>query len=345
MAKWGEGDPRWIVEERPDATNVNNWHWTEKNASHWSKDKIRDLLTNMIVEDAKVGKCEVTEVMKVEGEASANNRKAKLIFFYEWVIQLKWVGKLNGSDEDIQGEIEIPNLSEEHNAEDVDVNVSIKSEDDNSRVLKELMRTKGTEIIREKLAQYIKDLREEFTAGMILPKTKEAQTQDTPTAETTKVVKNASANNSTTAAVKRLNISGVKISTGSINLTQSFKCTAEEFYRALTVIEMVQAFTQGPCKMALEKGGKFEMFGGNVHGEQVELIPNKRIVQKWRFKQWPDGHYSVVTLDIKEREDNTEVNLVQTGVPLSDMERTKEGWNRYYWESLKKTFGFGALLI
>jgi hypothetical protein len=29
MAKWGEGDPRWIVEERPDATNVNNWHWFE----------------------------------------------------------------------------------------------------------------------------------------------------------------------------------------------------------------------------------------------------------------------------------------------------------------------------
>lgn len=27
MAKWGEGDPRWIVEDRPDATNVNNWHW------------------------------------------------------------------------------------------------------------------------------------------------------------------------------------------------------------------------------------------------------------------------------------------------------------------------------
>ena len=27
MAKWGEGDPRWIVEEREDAKNVNNWHW------------------------------------------------------------------------------------------------------------------------------------------------------------------------------------------------------------------------------------------------------------------------------------------------------------------------------
>ena len=41
MAKWGEGDPRWIVEERPDATNVNNWHWTEKNADQWSKAKIK----------------------------------------------------------------------------------------------------------------------------------------------------------------------------------------------------------------------------------------------------------------------------------------------------------------
>ena len=41
MAKWGEGDPRWIVEERPDATNVNNWHWSEKNADAWSKAKFK----------------------------------------------------------------------------------------------------------------------------------------------------------------------------------------------------------------------------------------------------------------------------------------------------------------
>ena len=27
MAKWGEGDPRWKVEERNDGHNVNGWHW------------------------------------------------------------------------------------------------------------------------------------------------------------------------------------------------------------------------------------------------------------------------------------------------------------------------------
>lgn len=26
----------------------------------------------------------------MDGEASANNRKAKLIFFYEWTLHLKW---------------------------------------------------------------------------------------------------------------------------------------------------------------------------------------------------------------------------------------------------------------
>lgn len=50
MAKWGEGDPRWIVEERPDATNVNNWHWTEKNATPWSKERLQQLFI-----DFKIG--------------------------------------------------------------------------------------------------------------------------------------------------------------------------------------------------------------------------------------------------------------------------------------------------
>ena len=37
-----------------------------------------------------IGKVIFDEIEKVEGEASANNRKAKLIFFYEWALTLKW---------------------------------------------------------------------------------------------------------------------------------------------------------------------------------------------------------------------------------------------------------------
>ncbi|KAK8756562.1 hypothetical protein V5799_000742 [Amblyomma americanum] len=158
MAKWGEGDPRWIVEERPDATNVNNWHWTEKNASSWSKDKLAELLTNLEVSDSR-GTCKIVDMPRCDGDAVANNRKAKLIFFYEWVIELKWAGETDDSDETIEGTVEIPNLSEEHDPEDVDVTVTVSSSSDKADALKELMRSKGTDLIRERLAAYISALK------------------------------------------------------------------------------------------------------------------------------------------------------------------------------------------
>ena len=62
------------------------------------------------------------------------------------------------------------------------------------------------------------------------------------------------------------------VSTTSIKFTQSFQCTGEEIYRALTTIEMVQAFTHGPVTLEPTKGGKFEFFGGNIFGEFLELV-------------------------------------------------------------------------
>lgn len=123
MAKWGEGDPRWIVEERPDATNVNNWHWTEKNAGPWSKDRLKELLVGLDLSHENMT-CKITEIDKIKGEASANNRKGKLIFFYEWNLNLKWEGRMAGSEQEVvKGEIEIPNLSEENSIDDIEVSI------------------------------------------------------------------------------------------------------------------------------------------------------------------------------------------------------------------------------
>lgn len=38
------------------------------------------------------GVAELKEFTTLEGEASASNRKSKLIFFYEWDIKIKWTG-------------------------------------------------------------------------------------------------------------------------------------------------------------------------------------------------------------------------------------------------------------
>lgn len=65
---------------------------TERDASNWSTERLKTLLLPVRVESEE-GACEVTEVSKLDGEASINNRKGKLIFFYEWAIKLAWTGE------------------------------------------------------------------------------------------------------------------------------------------------------------------------------------------------------------------------------------------------------------
>lgn len=339
MAKWGEGDPRWIVEERPDATNVNNWHWTEKNACAWSQEKLKDLFTNMKMEGDGIS-CTVTEVEKCEGEAMVNNRKGKLIFFYEWNIVLKWVSN-NKSDKKIEGKINIPNMSEENDISEVDIEFTLKDSTDEGEVIKHFLHTKGKEFIREKLKIYVSSLKDEFSVGMILPK------KDSVKENISNITSGFNAKMQMNSVVSSNSTSkkevGCKISTTTIKQQQRFQCRAEEFYNVFTTIEMVQAFTKGPVKLDLRKAGKFELFGGNILGEFVEITPTK-ISQRWRCKQWPAGHFSDVTIEISEKSDHTEVNLLQVGVPASEEESTRENWERYYWDAIKRTFGFGYFM-
>lgn len=341
MAKWGEGDPRWIVEERPDATNVNNWHWTEKNAGPWSKDRLKELFSDLKIAQNGIV-CSITEVEKVDGEASANNRKGKLIFFYEWDIKLKWEGVLAGGSEKIKGEIHIPNLSEENDVSEVDMTVTIKSNGDEAQRVKAFMHHVGREEIRKQLQEYIRSLKEEFSKGLILPKKGESSVKpDNVSTITSGFNKKINMNPIISPQTNKV---GCKLDTKTIELSEKFQCRGQEFYDAMTRIEMVTAFTQGHVKLDPEKGGKFALFGGNVTGEFKELITGKRIVQYWRYKQWPEQHYSEVTFNIEEKDDHTLVRLKQDLVPVAEVEKTRDNWQRYYFDSIKRAFGFGAFL-
>lgn len=169
MAKWGEGDPRWIVEERPDATNVNNWHWTEKNATPWSKERIKSLFKNFQIAEGDA-ECTITSIDRIDGEATANNRKGKLIFFYEWNIVMKWKGALVDQEKLTEGTITIPNLSEENELHEIEITIAVNESNDNADKVKKFMYNTGREIIRKQIGVYLYELREEFSKGLILPK-------------------------------------------------------------------------------------------------------------------------------------------------------------------------------
>ena len=71
-------------------------------------------------------------------------------------------------------------------------------------------------------------------------------------------------------------------------------------------------------------------------------MPDRKIVMRWRFKSWPAGHHSNVTLELEQKQDGTELRLRQTEIPENSYEQTQDGWQSYYWKSIKQTFGYGA---
>ncbi|XP_029793297.1 activator of 90 kDa heat shock protein ATPase homolog 2-like [Suricata suricatta] len=321
MAKWGQGDPCWIVEEREDGTNVNNWHWTERDATSWSKGKLHDLLVGIVVEN-ETGLGEISELKQVEGEASCSSRKGKLTFFYEWNIRLSWKGIIKESGAEHKGLIEIPSLSEENEVDDTEVNVSKRKGDGD--ILKDLMKTAGTAKVREALGDYLKALKTEFTVGMILP-TKAMATQEL-TAKRKLSEKALQA--SSPAGL------GVRIPTVALHRTELFDTTAEQLYCIFTVKDLVQKFSKSPAILEAEKGGRFQMFDGNITGEYVELLTNKKIVMKWRYRNWPEEHYATVALNFVPTPGQTELQLDCKGVPVCKG-GMKFCWQKQHFEEIK----------
>ncbi|XP_056624671.1 activator of 90 kDa heat shock protein ATPase homolog 1b [Triplophysa dalaica] len=338
MAKWGEGDPRWIVEERADATNVNNWHWTERDATNWSSEKLKELLMGLQVESEE-GMCEITEVSKAEGEASINNRKGKLIFFYEWNLMATWTGT-SKSGIKYKGNIEVPNLSDENDMDDLDISVSL-CKDEPETTLLSLMRREGADKVRSALASYVDFLKTEFTQGMILPTANGVTNQQNAQAQ---VKSNKTQISSSTAAAPPPPRTGVKIPTCKFSLKDTFLTSPDELYRVFLNQDMLQAFTRSSAVVEPGKGGKFRLLDGHVNGEFQELVPDQKIVMKWRFNSWPCEHYATVTLTFTDKANETELKIECRGVPESEEERTRDGWQRYYCHAIKQTFGYGARL-
>ncbi|XP_028293074.1 activator of 90 kDa heat shock protein ATPase homolog 1b [Gouania willdenowi] len=339
MAKWGEGDPRWIVEERADATNVNNWHWTERDATNWSSEKLKSLLVGLSV-DNEDGMVEVTEVSKVEGEASINNRKGKLIFFYEWNLKAVWIGT-SKTGVKYKGTFEVPNLSDENDMKDLDVSVSL-NKDEPDTPLTNLMRTKGVEMVREVLGSYVGYLKTEFTQGMILP-TANGVAKPQSTSQSKAKLDKAQISSSSSSATPTN--TGVKIPTCKFSLRETFLTSPPELYRTFLNQDMVQAFTRSSALVDAERGGKFRLLDGNILGEFTELVPDKKIAMRWRYNNWPCEHYATITMTFLDLSSETELKLDCRGVPENQEEQTKEGWKRYYFQAIKQTFGFGAQLF
>lgn len=114
----------------------------------------------------------------------------------------------------------------------------------------------------------------------------------------------------------------------------------EEIYDILMDSKKHAKLVNSPAKISKEVNGKFEIYDGYIEGKNIELEPNKKIVQLWRGDEdcWPEDHYSTLTITLEKIDKGTQIILVQEKVPEECYENFEKGWRDFYWEPLKKIF-------
>jgi activator of HSP90 ATPase len=107
-------------------------------------------------------------------------------------------------------------------------------------------------------------------------------------------------------------------------------------YEALVNLKRFSEVTGAPASGDSTEGGAFSAFGGHITGRHVELVRDKRVVQAWRAKTWPEGLYSIARFELRAEGTGTKVSFDHSGFPEDQAEHLSEGWKSNYWENIAK---------
>jgi activator of HSP90 ATPase len=122
----------------------------------------------------------------------------------------------------------------------------------------------------------------------------------------------------------------------SIHNEIDFKPSPGRLYEAILDQKQFAAFTGLPATIDPTPGGAFSQFGGMIVGRNIELVPNRRIVQAWRPGHWDPGIYSIVHFEFNPRGTETTLVFDHTGFPAGEYDHLDFGWHSHYWDPLKK---------
>ncbi len=127
--------------------------------------------------------------------------------------------------------------------------------------------------------------------------------------------------------------------TKDISHTVHFNVSPHEVYEALMDSKKHAEFTGDEADISRKVGGEFHAYGGYIEGTNLELEVDKKIVQKWRASDWPEGHFSTASFILKKEGEGTLLEFTHTDVPSDKAKSIAKGWEEYYWEPMKDMLG------
>jgi activator of HSP90 ATPase len=138
------------------------------------------------------------------------------------------------------------------------------------------------------------------------------------------------------AATPAQGASGNAASLTALREDEDFTASPHRVYQALLDEKHFSAFTGAPAKINPNEGGAMSLFGGAIVARNVELVPDKRVVQAWRDAAWAPGIYSMVKFELTPKGTGTHLVLDQTGFPAGQFSDLDSGWHEHYLAPMKK---------
>ena len=100
-----------------DGTNVNQWHWSEKDCLPWCRQRLVELLSGAELCATQAVSARITAVDSCTGEAIINLRKKKLIPSYELELKMSFeaeVQQSGGEPQTVHGKVRRPAHASAH---------------------------------------------------------------------------------------------------------------------------------------------------------------------------------------------------------------------------------------
>jgi uncharacterized protein YndB with AHSA1/START domain len=122
----------------------------------------------------------------------------------------------------------------------------------------------------------------------------------------------------------------------TLQQTYLIKAPVVEVWRTLVDIDHIQGWGAGPAKMDDKVGTKFSLWGGSIWGENLEVVPNQKLVQAWYSDEEPKWRKSSkVTFNLYSENGSTRLELLHEAVPDQNADDIDKGWKDYYLGPLK----------
>ena len=121
-------------------------------------------------------------------------------------------------------------------------------------------------------------------------------------------------------------------------ITDFFNAPPEEIYRTWLDSKGHSEMTGGEAYITHKTGEKFTAWDGYISGRNLELEPDKKIVQSWRSSEFDfEEEDSLLEIRLEKENGGTRLSLKHSNLSEEGI-KYKQGWIDNYFTPMKKYF-------